>query len=504
MEMEKYLNNIFKEVDASIKIDEEQREVILDDSDNLIVVAGAGSGKTTTIAGKIKYLVDIKKVKPKEILIISLTNKAIDELKNRINVEFGIDAKICTFHKLAYDMLKMEDIRYRINTDFEKITKEIIKKNKDTNTIIKFLRKDKTYKMMDDKTLNSFDTLTNFTMNNIKMIKALNVNIKKIKTTNKITLKYIEYLEEIMNEYNKKMKDNYELDYDDLILKASTLKNIKLNYKYIFVDEYQDISMNRFILLKNIIEKINPKTIVVGDDFQTIFSFAGSNIDLFINFQKEMNAKLLKITNTYRNSQQLIDTAGSFVMKNTEQIKKELYSTKSLNYPIKIYGYKNDFNEKFLIILDRLISSYGEQKNILILGRYKDDILKIRSRKLIVKEEKIIYMKYPNTIIRFMTIHSSKGLGYDNIIIINFSNDYRGFPSNIKNNNIYNDIFHTSYNQNEERRLFYVALTRTKNEVNILTPIKNESIFLNDIYDDPNVLLDYKFKLIKSNSRHKI
>ena len=123
-----YIDKMFKEVDENIVLDDEQKEVVLDESQNLIVIAGAGTGKTTTISAKVKYLVDVKKIKPEEILIISFTNKAITELKNRINIEFKIPAVISTFHKLAYDMIKEEDQRYKIlmRPIFYKYAKESI------------------------------------------------------------------------------------------------------------------------------------------------------------------------------------------------------------------------------------------------------------------------------------------------------------------------------------------------------------------------------------------
>ena len=342
MDIEKYIDNIFNDVDKNIKLDEAQKNVVLDESDSLIVVAGAGTGKTTTITAKVKYLVDIKKITPKDILIISFTNKAIDELKNRINIDFKIDAKICTFHKFAYDILKEYDARYKINTNYENEISKIIKKEKESRKIIRVLKKDKVYKKQDKYSLNSYDTLIKFTKDIIKMIKTLDIDINALKSNNKKTIKYINYLKLIYDKYQMAMKKDFQCDFEDLILDTIKLKEIKCNYKYIIVDEYQDISLSRFNLLKRVIEFTHAKTIVVGDDFQAIFSFAGSDINLFLDFQKIMNARLIKITNTYRNSQELIDVAGKFVMQDNALIKKKMNSIKHKDKPIKIYGYKNN------------------------------------------------------------------------------------------------------------------------------------------------------------------
>lgn len=492
--MDNYINNMFKDIDPKIKLDQEQKEVILDESKNLIVIAGAGSGKTTIIAAKVKYLVDIKKVNPKKILIISLTNKAINELKQRINVDFNINCEICTFHKLAYNLLKKEDFRYKVNCDTKPIVYKLIKNNKKTTNILRILNKDKVIRKISKNKLNRLEYLTDITYECIKLIKVLDGNLNDTIIKNKMVLQYIEYFNKINNEYNKILEENFECDFEDLITKTIKLNNIESDYEYIIVDEYQDISLNRFKLLLKLSKGANAKTIVVGDDFQAIFSFAGSNIDLFLNYQQTMNARLLKITSTYRNSKELIDIAGNFVMQNKKLINKKLISNKEIKYPVKIIGYKNDFDNKFEKIIKEIISEYGSGKNILILGRYKNDVLKIKSRNFNIKNNKIIYLKQKIIQIDFMTIHSSKGLGYDNVILINFDDEYKGFPSKIENNIIKKTIFNMSKDIEEEQRLFYVALTRTKNRVYILTKIKKESSFIYDIYNNPNVYIDYKFK----------
>lgn len=504
MNIQKYLDNIFNDIDENLKLDEEQKEVVLDENNHLMVVAGAGSGKTLTLVAKVKYLVEIKKVRPDEILIISLTNKAIEELKERINIESRIPVIICTFHKLAYDIMKKEDVRYKVNNDTNKVLKKIILEMPDTGKVIRNLRRDKIYKRSDNNSLNSINTLCDFTNEIIKLIKTLGIDINNIEPQYKITANYLNYLQEVYIKYNETINEEYKLDFEDLILRASNLKNMHSNYKYILVDEYQDISINRYKLLKKIIDATNAKTIVVGDDFQAIFSFAGANMNLFLDYRNQMRARMIKLVNTYRNSQQLIDVAGEFVMKNSNQIEKKLQSKKNLDRPIKIYGYERNMEKIFEFIILNLIEKYGDNKNILVLGRYKNDILKIKSNKFIIKEEKIIYKKNRNIKIKFMTIHASKGLGFDNVVLINFRNDYMGFPSNIKDSLIKKDIFKIGDNIEEERRLFYVALTRTKNEIYILTEKNNESLFINELYNNENVYIDYNLKRLKKHLKHKI
>ena len=139
-------------------------------------------------------------------------------------------------------------------------------------------------------------------------------------------------------------------------------------YKYIIVDEYQDTSYIRYLLLKEIINKTNAKIICVGDDYQSIYRFNGCDLNMFLNFKKYFGyTRILKINNTYRNSQELINVAGSFIMKNKKQLYKKLKSNKNIEYPIKV-KYSNDLKK----LLDIVINKY---KKILVLGRrYKNKI----------------------------------------------------------------------------------------------------------------------------------
>ena len=481
------INKILESYDKQIQLDENQMRVLLSNKKNIMVIAGAGSGKTTTIAGKVKYLVDFEKINPKEILIISLTNKAIQELQTIINERLRIDAKICTFHKIAYEILKINDSRYKLVADKAEIIRELIKENKSTKKVTKFILKDKILKNKLKYEIKNQDVLADLLINNINLIKTM--NIKVIPEYNI----YFKYLKEIYDSYAERMRKNHLVDFDDLINESIESK-IKLKYKYVIVDEYQDISQNRLDLLKNIVKATKAKLMVVGDDFQTIFSFAGATLRQFKDFLNMRDAEIIKIVQTYRNSQQIIDVAGSFVMKDTELIKKNLKSKKELEKPVKIYGYKNNFSEVFEKILNEIIEEYGLEKKILVLGRYKTDINKLDSDDFIIKNDKIIYKKYKELKMDFLTIHSSKGLGYDNVILINMEKGNMGFPSMIQNDKFTEKIVGYKVNVLEERRLMYVAITRTKNKFYAITKIKNESEYVKELAKYENVVIDYKIK----------
>lgn len=147
-------------------------------------------------------------------------------------------------------------------------------------------------------------------------------------------------------EYKKFLVENHAVDFEDMINESvrvlTEVKDMKqkLDFKYLIVDEYQDISRQRFDLVQAFSEVADAKIMAVGDDWQSIYAFSGSDITLFTQFEEKMGyAKLMKIVRTYRNSQEVIDIAGNFIQKNTSQIRKSLISPKHMEEPVIIYTY---------------------------------------------------------------------------------------------------------------------------------------------------------------------
>lgn len=248
------------------------------------------------------------------------------------------------------------------------------------------------------------------------------------------------------------------------------------NWKYIIIDEYQDTSITKFNLINKLINITNANLLAVGDDFQSIYRFTGCNLNIFLNFTKYFKyAKTFQIINTYRNPQELINISGSFIMKNKSQIKKKLLSSKHINNPIYLYETDN-YIKTLKIILNKI-----KDQDIFILGRNNKDILKYIDNTYIKLDND--YYTYNDIKFRYLTIHKSKGLESSNIILINMEDNLLGLPSKIKDEQILKYVNNTKdyYPYEEERRLFYVALTRTKNRVYIIAPIHNQSIFLKEI-----------------------
>ena len=698
-----YLDSVLFDDDPIIKLDEEQRRVVLSDEDYTLVVAGAGAGKTTTIEAKVKYLIDKENVNPDRVLIVSFTRKATEELKERFK-RLKLPVNIATFHSIGNTIIKENDqIRHQIvetgfmfntireylvnklddghfikrivlffasyltmpfdeaNTsllfktlqDNENITLKADLTNmlddyRKTQTKQKITIKDERVRSVDECRIANFlfingvdyvyepvykygfkdttkpycpdflikqgdkeiylehfgvsedwknnrfskkeieeykqhardkiilhrehGTKLIYTFSKYKDGKDLITHLKEIleeagiklsaqsdvdiyrriaesaedKYFNKlITLicnfinrfKVNNFTEEKFDDWRTDIKDErtklflyiarqcyrvYEaekdrivaIDFEDMINNASNVldgyiaRGEKLPYDYILVDEYQDISLQRFDLCEKLSKASDAKIIAVGDDWQSIFKFSGAKIDLFTKFEDRMGyANVLKITKTYRNSQELIDIAGNFVMANEEQIKKNLKSSKSIKDPVILMSY-NDASEKdennkgpFYRLgeaieksLDDIVLKNGESKTVLLIGRYNFDGGKLGQLEDMFEfnKGKVISKKYPNLDITFLTAHSSKGLGYDNVIVINGKDDVLGFPSKIEDDPVMKLVIKDddSIDFAEERRLFYVALTRTKNRVYIIAPQYRPSKFILEIKDKfTNVIL---------------
>lgn len=649
-QMEKY-KDFFSDINGK-RLDDEQIKAVITDNDYNLIVAGAGSGKTLTMVAKVKYLIEIKKINPRDILCISFTNFTVNSLKESIKKVTNQNIDVYTFHKLGCEILKDNNIKINVCSDdalnrvindffenqilkekemlkkvneyflfyyndwdnenynsFDKITikgervksyeevyianylfkkgisyiyekrypydssdvryraykpdfylvdydiylehfgidedsdvhwLEGAKKNKYLESIEwkrKIHKKNSTkleetysyyfaegsidyyldemikrnkievceisdvdiYKIICDKQkiayLNNFKKLIATFIN---LFKANGYGISEFETFGVFDCKsnsfehrknylFLNIVYRVYLEYQKYLKSNGEIDFNDMITEACKyveMNGIDRKYKYIIIDEYQDTSFIRYKLIKSIIDKLKCKLIAIGDDFQSIYRFNGCDLNMFLDFGKYFGEyELLKLQNTYRNSQQLIDIAGKFVMKNPRQIKKKLRSNKNEDVPIYVYRYKNKEEiEKLISIIDC--------KELLVLGRNNSDInFFANNNNFKVYKNEIIYLKNKGMKIKYMTVHASKGLEAESVLIVNLVDDIIGFPNKIIDNKLlrYVNNYQVYYPYDEERRLFYVALTRTKTKVYLFTPIKNASIFVKELIKGNNI-----------------
>ena len=639
LESEKdYLDIILKSVDPVISLDAEQRQVVLSDEDYTLVIAGAGAGKTTTVAAKVRYLVERQHIEPEKILVISFTNKAVGELRDKINKALRIKCPVTTFHSTGYAILRKQDpagknirdggflfnivnnyLKSNILEQPELVDKLILffgsyfdapYEGDDLNSFFNYISKAdftitqgdhvayiehfgitqdgrnnrysqeqlERYKAaINDKvklhrqhgteliyTFSSyndgrpllvhleeelkthgftleprsskevFDKIVSTEENKyiLKLVKLVCTFIQNFKTngfntekfyewesksTNERTKLFLDVCQQCYLEYTKRLKQQHAVDFEDMINESARIlreqKNsgVKLDFKYIIVDEYQDISRQRFDLTKALSEVCDAKIIAVGDDWQSIYAYAGARIELFTQFKKAMGyGEELKITKTYRNAQEVIDIAGGFIQQNESQLKKALVSPKHITNPIVIQTYTEEVDRKqfegkggryFLIgktveaAMEKILSE-NPKSSILLLGRYGFDAFNLGKSadfQYNPDDGSVRSHRFPGVKIEFMTVHRAKGLGYDNVIIINARNELYGFPSQIQEDPVLKYVVKGDYSIDyaEERRLFYVALTRTKNRVYIITPEQHPSQFVTELLRDyPLVTMD--------------
>lgn len=301
----------------------------------------------------------------------------------------------------------------------------------------------------------------------------------------------------IMESYQRSLNSGFRprVDFDDMINQAAARirdEGYAETYRYIIVDEYQDISLSRFGLLSAIRDATGAKLICVGDDWQAIYRFAGSDVTLFTNFGKLVGYyEEMRIEHTYRNSQALVDAASRFVLKNPNQMRKNVKSEAPVQDrpPVAVVSL-SDQRAAFTFALNDLLSSPNGGGEIKVLGRNRHDLERVfpglqdsgdfsfrrpnaRSNKEAKLDGVIVYHpkgSEPRKI-GYMTVHKSKGLQADNVIVIGLLNERYGFPNMVADDPILELLLADSdkYDFAEERRLFYVALTRTKNRVWLVT-----------------------------------
>ena len=286
--------------------------------------------------------------------------------------------------------------------------------------------------------------------------------------------------------YRQMEEDNKEIDFTDSIIQATTLCNNghRPNYEYILVDEFQDISLDRYKFLQAL-RSSSPftKLFCVGDDWQSIYRFAGSDMALFKHFEKYFGyTKKCLMETTYRFGDPAIAESSKFILANPEQ---EVKSVRAFRSDVKT---KLDFlatdgwmgvAETVKILADQI----PEDKEILLLGRYSFDVNVLKNTDLTLHDSKDdVYVTYGSRRMRFMTVHQSKGLESDYVILLNCNGGTIGFPSQISDNPVLSYVLSEpdGYAFSEERRVFYVGITRAKLHTWVLYDIRNPSPFVKE------------------------
>ena len=649
-------------------LDDQQIRCIVRPDDSHLVIAGAGTGKTTTIVGKVKYLLKTETCKPEDILVLSFTNASASEMKERIHKEVDCDIEASTFHKLGLNIitqvegitpkitkiiiqqfvkdkiamymkepgylgflcnyfifnnkhdksefdftsldeyndylrsnppvslkgdrvksygeadianfLYMNGVSYEYEKEYcvdtrtedraqyypdfylpdydlyieyygidrkgnvpeyftsrngmspseeyregmewkRKIHEEnhtgliecyayerfegsllsaLEKKLKDNRVNLSPMNPVELWRRISSEhSKNVLTGLSELIATAISHIKSNDYSIDKVRSLCNGKSRFqgkapvLDLIEPVYNSYQAELRNNDEIDFNDMINLASKMvrDGRYVNpYKYVIVDEYQDISRSRYRLLKALRDSSFYKLFCVGDDWQSIYRFAGSDIDYIINFSRYWGkTRMSKIETTYRFSESLIDISGSFIMQNPLQIKKAIKG----KYPGTEFALEviKGRNERYAI--GYMVQSLDELPNnasVFFIGRYNSDKEVLSDNPDIdckydmsTGRYRVIYSKRKDLNMEFITAHRSKGLQADYVYVINNKANGMGFPSKIQDDPIINILLENeeTYPFAEERRLFYVALTRSKVKSYLVVAEGDESSFASEL-----------------------
>ncbi len=296
---------------------------------------------------------------------------------------------------------------------------------------------------------------------------------------------FIKIFDKVFGEYEKLLEARGEIDFDDMLIIASDLIRAKKfinNYKLILIDEFQDISNVRAEMIQSLLQQRTDSILfAVGDDWQSIYRFAGADINVINEFSNIFGAtKEVNLTTTFRCNQGIADVSSEFIQKNPAQKKKQVLAhTKGRNKSIRVIFHAGSPDSAIYSQLENL-NDWAESKNkmisVCLLGRYK---FSEPSNFTALAE------KFKSRInLTFSTIHSVKGLGFDAVIVLGMTNKNGfDFPSSRQDDSVLSVFMPKSESLEfaEERRLFYVALTRAKTLVSLITPRNESSRFIKEI-----------------------
>lgn len=295
----------------------------------------------------------------------------------------------------------------------------------------------------------------------------------------------------VYDRYVNELSRRGQIDFTDAILNATELcrRHHPVQYDYIIVDEFQDISVDRYQFLLALRDGNPPaKLYCVGDDWQSIYRFSGSDMALFNSFSEFFGpTEINKIETTYRFGEPLVTLSSRFIQKNRAQISKNIHPfSNNIRTELAFHGYeKNNYCND----IGRLVDDIPEDKSIFLLGRYSFDDYYLSFMYQSVKENGKFYYIVNGRKIEFLTVHKSKGLEADYVIVLQCNKDVYGFPSQVSDDPVLDIVLTKSdkFPFGEERRLFYVAITRAKIRTIVMYDKRYPSVFVDEFLNPEKV-----------------
>lgn len=323
------------------KLNERQKEAVLATEGPVLVIAGAGSGKTTVLVNRIAYMISEKHIRPWNILAITFTNKAAREMKDRIERLLGDTAKdmwIGTFHSVCVRILRSCIDLLGYSRDF------VIYDTADTKTVMKECLRELDIDEKSFPVRNVLSIISN--AKNDLMDAATFENVYKSDYRMSIIAK-------IYYRYQTKLRKNNAVDFDDIILNTvkilsenpDVLSKYQDKFQYILVDEYQDTNNSQYLLI-NLLAQANRNLCVVGDDDQSIYKFRGANIGNILNFEDDYSdVQKITLDQNYRSTQNILDAANSVISNNKGRMGKSLWTSNGDGNKVFVYTGTNEYDE---------------------------------------------------------------------------------------------------------------------------------------------------------------
>lgn len=380
-------------------LNEQQKKAVFHTEGPLLLLAGAGSGKTRVLTHRIAYLIDEQGVNPWNIMAITFTNKAAGEMRERVDkiVGFGSESIwVSTFHSSCVRILRrhIDKLGYSNNftiydSDDQKTTMK---------EVMKYLQIDA--KQLPEKTI----------INEISKAKDEFIGPDEFLLNNQGDYRKTQ-IGQVYKEYQRKLKSNNSLDFDDLLFKTvelfqmnpDILEIYQERFKYIMVDEYQDTNGVQFLLIRQLARKYR-NLCVVGDDDQSIYKFRGANIYNILNFEKEYNdATVIKLEQNYRSTQNILTVANEVIRNNKERKDKKLWTDNLEGDLVKFRQYDSEYDEALHVAaeIDRKLQNDGSSaSDFAVLYRTN-----AQSR---VIEEKLLYRNIPYKIVGGINFYARK------------------------------------------------------------------------------------------------
>ncbi len=420
-------------------LNKEQAAAAAPDSGINLVIAGAGTGKTTTMISKITNVICQTGLAPGNLLVLTFSRKAAEEIKSRLtnSLSMNLDEIFTgTFHSFAFYLLR--EYRKEYLKHFEFASFPILITEEEKENIIKQMIYSRKEQFM------GIPCETVFRLSQ-RLDRLDEKTLEKLKKNG-----LYELMITIPGAYAEHKKEKMLIDFDDMISHAASLlrhspelrNEVHKKYKYIFVDEFQDTSRDNFEFLNLLLQKKNPSLFMVGDDYQSIYGFRNANVEYIINIKKYFpDAKINQLTHNYRSGKKIIRLSNRFIRRNRFRTSKIIKPCRDIKGKVQIHQVNSSVSESDIIKKILYASNDNDEVAVIYRNNYQGDLLKEELNNSI--SSKAV----------FLTMHASKGLEFDTVIVAGISDKI---------------IPDRGSDLEEERRLFYVALTRAKDNLHLV------------------------------------